>query len=76
MSSLTDITHLIIDMDGVLYQGDRAMPKLPEFFSFLRQRSIRFMLATNNSTRTPEQYAEKLERMGAQVSPSEILVSG
>ena len=76
MPPLAKITHLIIDMDGVLYQGDRAMRKLPEFFAFLRSRPVPFMLATNNSTRTPEEYAQKLARMGVGVSPIEILDSG
>ncbi len=76
MPSLAGIKHLIIDMDGVLYHGDRAMPMLCEFFAFLRERPIPFILATNNSTRTPQEYADKLARMGVQVSPNEILVSG
>ena len=76
MPSLAEITHLIIDMDGVLYHGDRAMPMLLEFFAFLRERPIPFILATNNSTRTPQEYADKLARMGVQVSPAEVLHSG
>ena len=76
MRSLADITHLIIDMDGALYLGDLPMPRLREFFTFLRERSIRFVLATNNSTRTPRQYADKLRNMGVTVSPEDILVSG
>ncbi|HBX68431.1 MAG TPA: haloacid dehalogenase [Chloroflexi bacterium] len=76
MQSLANITHLIIDMDGVLYLGDQPMPRLCEFFAFLRTRSIRFTLATNNSTRTPQEYAHKLAGMGVTVSPDEILNSG
>jgi 4-nitrophenyl phosphatase len=76
MLSLPEIKHLIIDMDGVLYRGNQPMPRLCEFFAFLRERSISFILATNNSTSTPQQYVDKLERMGVTVSPSEILVSG
>ena len=76
MASLVDIKHLIIDMDGVLYRGDEPMPCLGEFIAFLRQRPIPFILATNNSTRTPEEYANKLAHMGVTVSPDEILVSG
>ncbi|MHC1783552.1 MAG: HAD-IIA family hydrolase [Anaerolineaceae bacterium] len=76
MPSLTDIKHLIIDMDGVLYLGDHPMPRLREFFAFLRERPIPFILATNNSTRTPQEYADKLAGMGVTVSPDEILVSG
>ena len=71
-----DITHLIIDMDGVLYQGDKPVPGLHEFFSFLRERPIPFILATNNSTRTPQQRVEKLARMGVQIFPEEVLTSG
>jgi len=76
MSTLTDITHLIIDMDGVLYRGNQPLPGLREFFAFLRQGPIPFILATNNSTRTPEEVVDKLACMGAEVSPAEILTSG
>jgi 4-nitrophenyl phosphatase len=76
MYPLTKITHLIIDMDGVLYLGDKPMPRLVDFFNFLRQHSIQFILATNNSTRTPQEYVDKLMGMGVVVSPDEILVSG
>jgi 4-nitrophenyl phosphatase len=76
MPSLSHIKHLIIDMDGVLYLGDRPAPRLQDFFAFLRERSISFILATNNSTRTPQEYVDKLAGMGVTVSPDEILVSG
>jgi 4-nitrophenyl phosphatase len=76
MMLLTSITHLILDMDGVLYRGNQPMPRLCEFFAFLRERHIPFVLVTNNATRTPQERADQLARMGAQVLPSEILVSG
>jgi 4-nitrophenyl phosphatase len=76
MEALTKITNLIIDMDGVLYLGDKPMPRLVDFFSFLRQHAIQFILATNNSTRTSQEYVDKLAGMGVRVSPDEILVSG
>jgi 4-nitrophenyl phosphatase len=76
MNVLKKITHLIIDMDGVLYLGDQPMRCLREFIVFLRERNISFILATNNSTRTPQAYVDKLAGMGVTVSLSEILVSG
>jgi len=76
MTDLTSITHLIIDMDGVLYRGDEPLPRLHDFFAFMRQKPIPFILATNNSTRTSQQYVDKLERMGVQISPEEVLTSG
>lgn len=63
-------------MDGVLYRGNDPLPKLPEFFDFLRGHGIGFRLATNNSGSTPQQYAAKLRKMGAEVAPAEIITSG
>ena len=76
MTNLANITHLIIDMDGVLYRGNQAMPRLRELFDFLRERGIQFVLATNNSTKTPQERVEKLAGMGVIISPEEILNSG
>ncbi|MEA3341942.1 MAG: HAD-IIA family hydrolase [Chloroflexota bacterium] len=69
------IRHLIIDMDGVLWRGDEPLDGLCEFFAFLRQNSIDFILATNNSSRTPEQYVAKLARFGVEVSLESVLTS-
>lgn len=76
MTQLADIKHLVIDMDGVLYRGDEALPCLQEFIAFLRRRPIGFMLATNNSTLSPKQYAAKMAKLGVEIAPSEILTSG
>ncbi len=73
--SLAAVSHLIVDMDGVLWRGDTAIPGLPSFFDFLRQREISFILATNNASKRPDQYVDKLARLGVQVSPSSILTS-
>jgi 4-nitrophenyl phosphatase len=76
LAHLSDIKHLVIDMDGVLYVGNDPMPGLSEFFEFLRERGIGFRLATNNSGLTPQQYAAKVRKMGAEVGPEEIITSG
>jgi 4-nitrophenyl phosphatase len=74
-NSLGTLHHLIIDMDGVLYRGDQAIPGMQSFLVFLRTHGIRFVLATNNSTRTPEQYVDRLDALGARISLDEILTS-
>jgi 4-nitrophenyl phosphatase len=76
MTDLANITHLIIDMDGVLYRGDEPLPRLLEFFAFLRRKPIPFILATNNSTKTPQDSVNKLAHMGVEIFPSEVLSSG
>jgi len=75
MQRLITIRHLIIDMDGVLYRESDAIPGLVDFFGFLRQRDTRFVLATNNSTRTPAQYVEKMAGMGVQITPADLITS-
>ncbi len=72
---LSRIHHLIVDMDGVLWHGDKPMPGLQKFFAFLRQHHINFVLATNNSSRPPEQYAAKLARFGVEVPTAHVLTS-
>jgi 4-nitrophenyl phosphatase len=72
---LAKIQAVVCDMDGVLWRGDRAMPGLIEFFSFMREHKLQFVLATNNATRTAAQYAEKLTGFGVRVSETEILPS-
>jgi len=76
LAHLRDIKHLVIDMDGVLYVGNDPLPGLPGFFGFLREHGIGYRLATNNSGSTPQQYAAKLNQMGAGVRPEEIITSG
>jgi 4-nitrophenyl phosphatase len=73
--SLTSIQAFIIDMDGVLYEGARPLPGLVEFFDTLRAKKIRFILATNNASLTPEQYISKLAGMGVTITRDEILSS-
>jgi 4-nitrophenyl phosphatase len=72
---LSNIRHLIIDMDGVLYRGNEIIPGVREFMRFLREQGIRFVLATNNATRTPQQFVDKLAGMGVIVQPDEVLTS-
>ncbi len=66
---------LITDMDGVLWRGKQPLPGLPEFFQSLRDRSVQFVCATNNSSSTPEQIADRLHAFGADVTPDEIVTS-
>ncbi len=75
MQRLKSIRNLIIDMDGVLYLGDKPMPGLGEFFAFIRQRQMGFQLVTNNATLTPEMYVQKMARMGVAVGVENILTS-
>ncbi len=75
MNSFSNINALIIDMDGVLWHGNQALPGLTDFFDALRAHKIAFVLATNNASQTPQQYISKLASMGVTVDEHEILTS-
>lgn len=75
MNSIAQMRAAIIDMDGVLWEGARALPGLGPFFEALRAREIRFVLATNNASQTPEQYVRKLAGFGVTVAREEVLTS-
>lgn len=75
-ASLNDIRNLLIDLDGVLYRGQTALPGAAELFAFLRQRQIGYLLVTNNSTLTPEQFRQRLLGMGMDVPAELIMTSG
>ena len=64
-------------MDGVLWRGSQALPGMTDFFDFLFQREISFVLATNNSRNTPADYVDKLASMGVTgIKPCHIVTSG
>jgi 4-nitrophenyl phosphatase len=69
------IQGLIIDMDGVLWEGETPLPGMAAFIAFLRRSRISFLLATNNASRSPLEYQRKLAGMGARVEIGEILTS-
>lgn len=74
-SDLSVLRGLILDMDGVLWEGESPLPGMPGFFHFLREGGIRFVLATNNASLTIASYIQKLARMGVTAAPEEILTS-
>lgn len=75
-SLLASFRYAIIDMDGVLYRANYAQPGLKEFFVLLERNQIKYLLVTNNSTNSVEDYSVKLRKMGVEVPASTIFTSG
>jgi 4-nitrophenyl phosphatase len=69
------IKSLVIDMDGVLWRGDAPIGDLPAIFARIRARGLKFAFATNNGTRTPQQYVERLAGFGVEVEPWQVVTS-
>ncbi|HRW99944.1 MAG TPA: HAD-IIA family hydrolase, partial [Cyclobacteriaceae bacterium] len=66
---------LLIDMDGVIYGGDKLIPGADTFISNLIKQDIPFTFMTNNSQRTSLEVVRKLKRLGIVVSEKHIYTS-
>ena len=69
------IKALILDMDGVLWKGDAPIGDLSATFDRIRERGLKFMFATNNGTKTPEEYQKKLADLGVDVEAEQVVTS-
>jgi 4-nitrophenyl phosphatase len=69
------IKSLILDMDGVLWRGDAPIGDLPAIFERIQRRGLKVAFATNNGSRTPEQYVERLAGFGVTVEKWQVLTS-
>ncbi|WGT47599.1 HAD-IIA family hydrolase [Tessaracoccus lacteus] len=54
----------VFDMDGTIYLGDHLLPGAARLVHELRRREIPVRFLSNNPTKDPAMYAEKLERLG------------
>ena len=70
-----NIKALIIDMDGVVWKADSPIGDLEATFNRIRERGLKFVFATNNSTKTSEQYVERLAKFGVDVKPWQVITS-
>lgn len=66
---------LFIDLDGVVYRGDEAVPAALRVLPELRRLGASILFLTNNSARTPEQVAQKLQGLGIEARQTEVLTS-
>lgn len=65
----------LLDLDGTLYHGDRPIPYAAEFIAWLRERGYPYLYVTNNSSRTPEEVAAHLRKVGIAADGDEVLSS-
>ncbi|MDR0629732.1 MAG: HAD-IIA family hydrolase [Treponema sp.] len=78
MKDLTYIrskTAFIIDMDGVIYHGNRLLKGALEFVEWLSHNHKAFLFLTNSSERSPLELSQKLARLGVIVDPEHFYTS-
>lgn len=69
------IKALILDMDGVVWKADTPIGDLVEIFTRIHARGLKFVFATNNGTKTPEEYQKKLADLDVNIEPAQVVTS-
>jgi 4-nitrophenyl phosphatase len=73
--NLRAIRAVTLDLDGVVWRGSEPLPGVPDFFLFLREQGIPYMLMTNNSTRTVAEYVTKVDGLHIPIDGDHIVSS-
>ena len=66
---------LLLDLDGVIYEGANAIKDAVDSIQACRNSGIRVGYITNNSSRKPETIADQLRGFGLELSVDEIISS-
>ena len=74
--ALKKVKALFLDMDGVLWTDKKEIGNLHEVFESIRESGLIPLFGTNNASKTPQEYCEKLARFGVSVKPEQFFTSG
>lgn len=73
---MKDYTALLLDLDGVVYRGDRLLLGARELVEWLDASGRRMIYLSNNSFATPDEVAVKLARLGMPAPAGRVLTAG
>ena len=73
--SLDGIKAVFLDLDGTIYLGDSLIDGALDFLGRLQERGIKRYFLSNNSSKSVEQYVEKLRDLGIDAEKDEVLLS-
>jgi phosphoglycolate/pyridoxal phosphate phosphatase family enzyme len=68
--------HFIVDLDGVVYIGDKPTQGAIETLETIRKLGKTVIFLTNDPRGSSIEYAEKLSRIGIPTNPQDIITSG
>lgn len=70
-----DFESYVFDLDGTIYLGEALLPGAARLVEGLRERGKRVIFCSNNPTKRPEDYADKLTRLGLPTPAGEVYTS-
>jgi HAD superfamily hydrolase (TIGR01450 family) len=69
---LSRLRHLVLDLDGTLYRGNRLFDPTLQFLAKLQTWGIGYSFLTNNTSRSKQEYVQKLRGFGIDAGESQI----
>src|ERR1700754_207112 len=73
---IDDYDGFLVDLDGVVWLGRDPIPGSPEALATMLAAGKEIVFVTNNPTKRPEAYAERLNELGVGVGPERIVTAG
>lgn len=73
---LKETQLFVLDMDGTFYLGDRIIEGSLGFLDAVKKTGKDYIFFTNNSSKSPEIYIEKLAKMNCHITRNQIMTSG
>lgn len=65
----------LIDLDGTMYRGKEVINEAGDFVRRLKEKGLPYLFVTNNSSRRPEQVAEKLKAFGISAEKEQVFTT-
>jgi len=75
LNKIREKKAFIIDMDGVIYHGNRLLEGAVELVEYLEKEGKSYLFLTNSSERSPLELSQKLDRLGIMVDPAHFYTS-
>ncbi len=75
-NKLAEIKLFVLDMDGTIYLGDKILPGAIDFIHTAREKGIKVAFFTNNASKNPNNYVDKLNRMGFGAVRTDVVTAG
>lgn len=73
---LSGIDLFVLDMDGTFYLGDIILEGSLDFLKKVEETGKHFIFFTNNSSKSPVNYINKLANMNCHIERNQIMTSG
>lgn len=64
LENIKNTKALLLDLDGTVYLDDEVIGDVTDTLCYFREKGIKIVYLTNNSSRTDDEYVAKLKRLG------------